>query len=73
MAVIEPKERAAHLIYRYQIETSTSSKEHGINQELAIQCSLIAVDLILNYDNFHRNDYWGEVKQEILKFGKRND
>lgn len=71
MAIIEPKERAANLIYRFQIETSTSSKEHGINQELAIQCSLISVDLILNYDNFHRNDYWGEVKQEILKFGKR--
>lgn len=72
MSVIEPKERASNLIYRFQIETSTSSKEHGINQELAIQCSLISVDLILNYDNGHRNDYWGEVKQEILKFGKKN-
>jgi hypothetical protein len=72
MAIITPKERASNLIYRYQIETSTSSKEHGINQELAIQCCLIAVDLILNYDNGHKNDYWGEVKQEILKFGKQN-
>lgn len=65
-----PKEKASHLIYRFQIETTTSSDEHGINEELAIQCSLIAVDLILNYDNCHRNDYWGEVKQHILKFGK---
>lgn len=71
MARKTSKEQAVELIYRYQIETSSSEPEYGINQELAIMCSLIAVDLILNYDTTHRNDYWAEVKQEILKFGKR--
>jgi hypothetical protein len=34
--------------------------------EFAKQCALIAVDEILNKDGYN-NDYWKEVKQEILK------
>ena len=61
------KQQAEKLIYRFQNECISDKEDKGINFTLAKQCSLIAVDLILNYDNFHRNDYWGEVKLEILK------
>jgi hypothetical protein len=62
-----PKEKASQLMYRFQNECISDEENKGINFTLAKQCSLIAVELILNYDNCHRNDYWGEVKLEILK------
>jgi hypothetical protein len=65
--IVEPEKKAEELIYRFQNECISDEEDKGINFVLAKQCSLIAVDLILNYDNCHRNDYWGEVKLEILK------
>jgi hypothetical protein len=62
-----PREEASKLIYRFQNECISDKEDKGINSTLAKQCSLIAVDLILNYDNCHRNEYWGQVKLEILK------
>lgn len=62
-----PKEQADKLMYRFQNECISDEKHKGINFVLAKQCALITLELILNYDNCHKNDYWGEVKLEILK------
>lgn len=62
-----PKEKAEELIYRFQNECISEKQDKGIDFILAKQCSLIALELILNYDNCNRNEYWGQVKLEILK------
>jgi hypothetical protein len=64
-----PKEQANKLIYRFQNECISDEENKGINFILAKQCALIAIEMILNYDNYHRNDYWGQVKLEILNNG----
>ena len=61
-----PEKKAEELIYRFQNECISDQENKGISFLLAKQCSLIAVDLILNYDNCHKNDFWGHVKLEIL-------
>jgi hypothetical protein len=62
-----PEEKATELLYRFQNECVSDEENKGINKTLAKQCALISLELILNYDNGHRNDYWGKVKLEILK------
>lgn len=62
-----PLKKAEELLYRFQNECISDKEDKGINFTLAKQCSLIAVDLILNYDNYHNNKFWGDVKLEILK------
>lgn len=62
-----PEKKAEELIYKFQNECISENEGTGIDFILAKQCALLAVNLILNYDNCHRNDYWGEVKLQILK------
>ena len=67
-----PKEKAEELVFKLIHYSSTNQKP---NLENAKQCSLIAVDEILNtlysipFGNALDNEliYWEEVKQEIEK------
>jgi len=69
---MKPEEKASELIYRFQNECVPDKEGTGIDFILAQQCALISLELILNYDNGHRNDYWGKVKLEILKYERAN-
>jgi hypothetical protein len=51
-----PEEKATELLYRFQNECVSDEENKGINKTLAKQCALISLELILNYDNGHRND-----------------
>jgi hypothetical protein len=66
-----PKEKAIELYNNFY---NTSSHPHHVEsrQQFAKQCTLIAVDEILNviigsYDYELEKIYWQEVKQEIEK------
>jgi hypothetical protein len=56
-----PKEKAQELVDKYSVYTG------GWNYyELAKQCALIAVDLAIEYNDFHI-EFLQEVKEEIEK------
>ena len=71
---MRPKEKAKELIWKY-LPILEGWKHKDSNQ--AKQCALIAVDEIM-YNNLmeypqhsmiytsHKNDYWQQVKQEII-------
>ena len=66
-----PKEKAKDLVDKYYHLFSVEL-ENTIADYEAKECSLIAVDEILNYDNQfiqteEQFNYWKEVKQEIDK------
>jgi hypothetical protein len=67
-----PKEKAEELFNKYCIYLRAGLLYDDEAREDAKQCTLIAVDEIINsVDNEHVsdifNDYWEEVKQEIEK------
>ncbi len=69
-----PKEKSEELVQKYMMNTPV-----GFHIEDAKECALIAVDEIM-YNNLmeypqhsiiyapHKNDYWQQVKQELLTF-----
>jgi hypothetical protein len=65
-----PQEKAIELVDKMY---ATQGPEDGITYYEAIDCALIAVDLILTaldihqWQNRQEIDYWNEVKQEIEK------
>jgi len=62
-----PKEKAEELFYK--MAYNSSEEDHNCSHYVAINCSLIAVDAILNVAKEIATkesiDYWQEVKQEI--------
>ena len=75
---LTPKEKAKELFSKYQ-NIYLTEDSMGIDDELAKECALIAVDEIINsLENYGKesdelqnmeNDfrYWQEVRQELLK------
>ena len=71
---LTPKEKAKELFSKYQ-NIYLTEDSMGIDDELAKQCALIAVDELLDDDVYDmseqpfekRIEYWQEVKQELLK------
>ena len=76
---LTPKEKAKELFSKYQ-NIYLTEDSMGIDDELAKQCTLIAVDEIINTLNCDIRDldvrgsilldliqYWKEVKEELLK------
>ena len=70
-----PKEKAIELVERFNV---LQTFIEGFDYEHAIECALIAVDEILNYDLKAKTEsqfvierrieeYWQEVKQEVEK------
>jgi len=62
------KEKAKELVDKYFIELNEHNECY---EEAAIQCALIAVDELIEESYFtdgyyDRQDYWQEVKQEII-------
>jgi hypothetical protein len=58
-----PKEKAKELVFKYE-------QYKWINEGLARECALIAVNEIINNDGFtrfdnHLKEYWQNVKTEI--------
>ena len=69
---LTPKEKAKELFSKYQ-NIYLTEDSMGIDDELANQCALIAVDEIISIkllwfqkDTEHL-DFWKEVKEELLK------
>ena len=69
---LTPKEKAKELFSKYQ-NIYLTEDSMGIDDELAKQCALIAVDEIISIkllwfqkDTEHL-DFWKEVKEELLK------
>ena len=69
---LTPKEKAKELFSKYQ-NIYITEDSMGIDDELANQCALIAIDEIISIkllwfqkDTEHL-DFWKEVKQELLK------
>ncbi len=68
---MEAKDKAKELVDKYRTYIRMADKYGYILSEdeiyLAKQCALIAVDEILNLDDFsiEGREYWQEVKQEI--------
>ena len=69
---LTPKEKAKELFSKYQNIYLTEGSM-GIDDELAKQCALIAIDEIISIkllwfqkDTEHL-DFWKEVKEELLK------
>jgi len=72
-----PKEKAKQLIDKYLCVQDYYKRDSGcsITQYEAKQCALIAVDEIVNCDNYFNTladakefiNYWYEVQQEIEK------
>jgi hypothetical protein len=65
-----PKEKALELFETYLTELvkydfDTNNKYNQPYNEIAKQCALIAVDLILS--EFYADDFYTEVKHEIEK------
>jgi hypothetical protein len=67
------KEKAIELVDKYMNINKVKLSDYSvIYTPTAKQCALIVVDEILNNDNnffntYSQNDYWLQVKQEILK------
>ena len=69
---LTPKEKAKELFSKYQ-NIYITEDSMGIDDELAKQCALIAVEEIISIkllwfqkDTEHL-DFWKEVKEELLK------
>ena len=69
---LTPKEKAKELFSKYQ-NIYLTEDSMGINDELAKECALIAIDEIIKIkllwfqkDTEHL-DFWKEVKEELLK------
>ena len=69
---LTPKEKAKELFSKYQ-NIYITEDSMGIDDELANQCALIAIDEIISIkllwfqkDTEHL-DFWKEVKEELLK------
>ena len=69
---LTPKEKAKELFSKYQ-NIYLTEDSMGIDDELAKQCALIAIDEIISIkllwfqkDTEHL-DFWKEVKEELLK------
>ena len=69
---LTPKEKAKELFSKYQ-NIYITEDSMGIDDELAKQCALIAIDEIISIkllwfqkDTEHL-DFWKEVKEELLK------
>jgi hypothetical protein len=69
-----PKEKAKELVDKFHRLDPDTDYYNGITVELAKQCSLIAVDEVIEQNNIWinqtgkgTNNYWQEVKQEINK------
>ena len=69
---LTPKEKAKKLFSKYQ-NIYLTEDSMGIDDELAKQCALIAVDEIISIKLlwFQKDteylDFWQEVKEELLK------
>jgi hypothetical protein len=65
-----PKEKAKELVNAMGLSTSYTIKNGEkiplYRNQYAKQCALIAVDEILSVLNGYTQDYWKEVKQELL-------
>jgi hypothetical protein len=73
----EAKIKAKELIDRFYAVNDYSKQGVGCNpyidKEYAKQCALICCDEIINNDNnlmqtYEQNDFWLQVKQEILNY-----
>jgi hypothetical protein len=66
---MEPQEKAIELFDKYAMYLRANLMYDEEANEDAKQCAIIAVDEILELDNFsvEGRDYWQEVKQEIEK------
>jgi hypothetical protein len=58
---MDTKEKAEDLIDSF----SRDGYDIVMSEKLAIRCALIAVDEVIDKDGYN-NDYWEEVKQEII-------
>ena len=69
---LTPKEKAKELFSKYQ-NIYLTEDSMGIDDELAKQCALIAVNEIISIKKlwFQKDtediDFWKEVKEELLK------
>ena len=69
---LTPKEKAKELFSKYQ-NIYLTEDSMGIDDEIAKQCALIAVDEIISIKLlwFQKDteylDFWKEVKEELLK------
>ena len=69
---LTPKEKAKELFSKYQ-NIYLTEDSMGIDDELAKQCALIAIDEIISIKLlwFQKDteylDFWQEVKEELLK------
>jgi hypothetical protein len=66
-----PKEKAEELVEIYKKEVSITIKDYSLvckvlDIDMAKQCALIAVDLAIEYNDFHI-EFLQEVKIEIEK------
>jgi hypothetical protein len=63
---LTPKEKAKELYHKYADEFNFDDTYRGYREQ-SKQCALIAVNEILNLDDFsiEGREYWEEVKEEI--------
>jgi hypothetical protein len=66
-----PKEKAIELVDIYKKEVSITIKDYSLvckvlDIDMAKQCALIAVNLAIEYNDFHI-EFLQEVKHEIIK------
>ncbi len=58
-------ENAKYLVYKYYNEMNPNAPDCNISFAQAKQCALIAVDLAIEYNDFHI-EFLQEVKKEII-------
>jgi hypothetical protein len=61
-----PKEKAKELVKMFQFKTEINKIIPNFNTYKAIECALIAVDVLIEQCDDSR-EYWNEVKHEIEK------
>jgi hypothetical protein len=73
-----PKDKAKELVETFKKQVSMTIKDYSLvckvlDNDMAKQCALIAVDELIREENiynngsFHQSNYWKQVKQEIEK------
>jgi hypothetical protein len=72
--ILSPQEKAKELFKKFynpifDIDLGINVSKDKKRYEAAIQCALIAVEEILNLDDFsvEGREYWQEVKKELQK------